>query len=867
MPPDLPPRWLAWSALRPLFRGVGQRLLLVGPILLILLIAAGRLGGYFGVPELFWHQDPLKQALGGLAVALLFAEICLVSFLLDAPKPWLKELPEDAPDNWHRGVSRVIDGVLRVLIPQPRGADVDVRQWRQLRWYLSVTWLPLLVPLKVLALWRPSERWSLLVGLAAGVLVIGAVVWAFQHLNAGHINERLQELARKLPRPAVTGSILGGVFVGLMTLAWLLPGTRVVVIFALGLWVMAAGGYCAAVRFEDVEPEQRWVHGLAATVFGLVFLTYEALFIVVLAVPLWSALVLPPAVAMCLLLTVMVAGHGYLKFHFGGWYTVLAFAVLALAVAIGGFTSHRHQLRGLDYDEADLLDLEGSDFQMEAAEANDPKLLARLTSSYRRLFQRFGDQRKLVGPKLVVKEEPAQPPDKFADVKAAREAQQVLRKAMRDLERTRLDNWAAAATQGKGGKPKLVLISVTGGANRSGLWTAATLTRLERDLAAQGIDFPAHVRVITGASGGMVGASYYVATLRGPGGHGFQSDDEANAFVRKAGQDALTPVSHRFLFFDLPGVFVPGGTSSDRGLALEQAWAKYLDESLESTFEQLAPGEAAGWRPSLVLSPMQVEDGRRVLFSNLYLGPLIETSGAFLTEEEIVGADAKEAKGGKDRPKAKFTDRPRYSVTGLEFFQMFPQAWGKLPLATAVRLNASFPFVSPTGAIPTKPPRHLVDAGYYDNYGVNLAAWWLYHNYGWIQENTSGVVLIQIRDAVSERTRLTPLEKPGTPAAPQKVWGLAQALESITGPAVGASNALQSTMSFRNDELLQVLDDWFNNPDASDVPFTTVVFEFPGEIAMSWYLSDAEIERTLQPFESGSPNERALLRLRAWLKR
>src|SRR5207245_4558315 len=99
------------------------------------------------------------------------------------------------------------------------------------------------------------------------------------------------------------------------------------------------------------------------------------------------------------------------------------------------------------------------------------------------------------------------------------------------------------------------VISVTGGANRSAVWPAFTLTKLERSL---GSHFPRHVRVITGASGGMVGASYFAATLK-PNGHG-HTDAEADAFVRKVGQDALTPVSQRLFFFDLPAIFVPGGS-------------------------------------------------------------------------------------------------------------------------------------------------------------------------------------------------------------------------------------------------------------------------------------------------------------------
>ena len=43
-------------------------------------------------------------------------------------------------------------------------------------------------------------------------------------------------------------------------------------------------------------------------------------------------------------------------------------------------------------------------------------------------------------------------------------------------------------------------------------------------------------------------------------------------------------------------------------------------------------------------------------------------------------------------------------------------------------MNASFPYISPAVSLPVDPPRRVVDAAYYDNYGVNLAAAWAYMN-------------------------------------------------------------------------------------------------------------------------------------------
>ena len=82
-----------------------------------------------------------------------------------------------------------------------------------------------------------------------------------------------------------------------------------------------------------------------------------------------------------------------------------------------------------------------------------------------------------------------------------------------------LEAWKTAAQKsmpadGQGNKPnpKLAILAVSGGANRAGFWTAAVLEKLD-SLP----HFRSHLRLITGASGGMVGAAYYVAELNNPG--------------------------------------------------------------------------------------------------------------------------------------------------------------------------------------------------------------------------------------------------------------------------------------------------------------------------------------------------------------
>ncbi|MEJ7637393.1 MAG: hypothetical protein WKF75_05210 [Singulisphaera sp.] len=148
----------------------------------------------------------------------------------------------------------------------------------------------------------------------------------------------------------------------------------------------------------------------------------------------------------------------------------------------------------------------------------------------------------------------------------------------------------------------------------------------------------------------------------------------------------------------------------------------------------------------------------------------------------------------------------------------------------------------------------MVDAGYYDNYGVNVAALWLDEMRDWLVKNTSGVLVIQIRDHVSQDAR--------TEVAKGEDWeqtgsGLAKLIDSLTWkvgrdvvepglqplntPLHGVSTARQWSMSFRNDEQLELIDGMFDEKARRDNEFfRTVVFECPVEAALSWTLSDAE---------------------------
>ena len=412
--------------------------------------------------------------------------------------------------------------------------------------------------------------------------------------------------------------------------------------------------------------------------------------------------------------------------------------------------------------------------------------------------------------------------------------------------------------RGGEGKPKLLLVAVTGGAYRASFWTTVVLRQLCENFPG----FFDHVRLITGASGGMVGAAYAPALVKAAG----KGDDAAKQATEiletETDRNSLTPVITQLVRRDLPKAILPGfwPQQEDRGTILEDQW-----KTLDVTFESLKKGEKEGWRPSLVISPMIVETGRRLIFSNLDLYGLTDEQARQRIGVSVDGGDGTKSplnSGGVGR---------RISRSAVEFFRGFPSLQGgseekneAFKLKTAVRMNAAFPFVSPAVSLPTDPPRRVVDAGYYDNYGVDLATAWIYHNRDWLEENTSGVALIQIRayssESIRKRVWVGPRDAP--PSLIDWLFNrLVVGLQALTTPLAGVGSARQWSMSYRNDQTIQRLYEYMNfvsktararNPSAASNAspklgwFETFVFENPIPFGMNWFISKAEIERMRQ---------------------
>ncbi|MEE2641037.1 MAG: hypothetical protein VX768_10465 [Planctomycetota bacterium] len=315
-------------------------------------------------------------------------------------------------------------------------------------------------------------------------------------------------------------------------------------------------------------------------------------------------------------------------------------------------------------------------------------------------------------------------------------------------ERSILENWKQQANHslvdswgnpvGRTEKPILVLVCHSGGGIKAQVWSTTVLSALEQKVAKLGgsnryINFSRHVRLVSGASGGMAGAGYWVATVADPQslrninqGNGpmlFHADNRAvklpftpESMLSSMSADCLSRVASQGFCNDLLGfpLKLAGHVFPARGEELENALMEY-GPALQMEFGELAVGEQAGWRPSLIYTPTTAEDGRRFLISNLPVEYLFHSR--FADEPTAQGA-APPMEQRQEGPENAAGIPPTVDRNDQE--STAPYSWrlsygqGKMKLATAIRLSGNFPVFLDAPYLPFEQASHrvhLIDAG------------------------------------------------------------------------------------------------------------------------------------------------------------
>ena len=302
-----------------------------------------------------------------------------------------------------------------------------------------------------------------------------------------------------------------------------------------------------------------------------------------------------------------------------------------------------------------------------------------------------------------------------------------------------LENWKKQFPEGQ--KPKMVMIATSGGGQRAALWTMNVLQQAHA--FSDGKLFK-HTRLISGASGGVIGAGFYrelyLRSLTDP-----EIELTSYDYLRQISSDNLNPIIFTLLVNDLlirNQYFQYNDRKylKDRGYAFEAQFNTNTNGILDKPLKDYYLPEQQGIIPMMPVTPLIINDARKLFISPhsmSYMGVSMERFEGLREKSQAI--DFKRFFAGHDADNLRFI--------------------------SALRMGATFPFITPNIQLPSNPRMEIMDAGLSDNFGIQDAMRFLYVFREWIKENTSGVVLVAIRDS----EKFSEIEKKRPPSLLQKI--------------------------------------------------------------------------------------------------
>ncbi len=283
-----------------------------------------------------------------------------------------------------------------------------------------------------------------------------------------------------------------------------------------------------------------------------------------------------------------------------------------------------------------------------------------------------------------------------------------------------LNRWKARQ---KTTKPVLYIINTSGGGSRSAAFTMNTLQRLDSLFKGE---LMSSTVLINGASGGMLGAAYfrelYYEKIKGT-----TINLQDKQYVDNISKDLLSPLFSSFVTRDIMGPvqkFEVNGYlyAKDRGYAFEQKLSENTHGALAKTLSDYVIPEAQAMIPLMFFNSVINRDGRKMILSThparFLMRPQTDTNNITSVDPDVIDFNS--------------------------FFHK--QDVMNINILSALRMNATFPYVLPSVWLPTNPIIDVMDAGLRDNFGQEASLRFIEVFKDWLKENTSEVVLLQIRD-------------------------------------------------------------------------------------------------------------------------
>ena len=372
-------------------------------------------------------------------------------------------------------------------------------------------------------------------------------------------------------------------------------------------------------------------------------------------------------------------------------------------------------------------------------------------------------------------------------------------------------------------KPKLVFINTSGGGSRSTFWTFYCLQFTDSLLNGELFK---HIHLMTGSSGGMIGATYFRELYLEK--ENLSTSIYDKSFRMNTAKDLLNPIAFSIATNDLfirmkkfkDGKYI---YTKDRGYAFERQLLKNTDYLLDKRLRDYEIPEKNAVIPMIIFSPTVINDGRRMLISSQPI--------SFLSD---------------NTPMKSIRNQP--IVENFEFRRVFEkQNANNLKITTALRMSATFPYIMPSVSLPSTPLINVMDAGMRDNYGSLTTFRYIHTFRNWINENTSGVIIINYRD----KLKLKDIEDNPLKSISEN---FAQPIGSLYGN-------LFPVQDYNLDDMVQYLS------HSIAQPIDIIDFELNNnkdQISLSSHLTTKEKEKILNSIYSNK-NQQAIKRLKKLL--
>lgn len=397
-----------------------------------------------------------------------------------------------------------------------------------------------------------------------------------------------------------------------------------------------------------------------------------------------------------------------------------------------------------------------------------------------------------------------------------------------------LENWRSKFSKNK--KPKLIFLCASGGGKRAALWTFSTLQVADSLTGGRLMDQSV---LITGASGGLIGGSYF-RELKLREKQGVNIHPYAPYHRQRISSDNLNPLIFSLLANDLFvgfSQFKYAGNyyEKDRSYTFEEQLDQISEHLMDKPMSAYDSMEMTGTIPMVILTPTIINDGRKMYIAS--------RSVSFMNSEIL-----------------NFTNYSYSKISGVDFMRLFENAGAKnMRFLSALRMSATFPYITPNTTLPTNPSIQIMDAGISDNFGLSDASRFLFSFKDWIAENTSGVIFISIRD--SPKMAVIP------PKTSQTL------LDDITQPISSVYNNFENFQDINSDLVLGYAKYWFKGTiDRVDIEYQSENYSpilqgmdsirnNNARASLSWRLTEREKESIVNNIQS-SRNQRALNKIK-----